>query len=282
MRRPAVARSTFGPVGATAPDATPRANAEAWSLMLYTSGTTARPKACRAVTAPSAPPRSRMWRRICIARGERTLGVMPLYHTMGVRSLLAMSLIGGAFVCLPRFDAGARAATDRRANRSPTSIWCRRSTTTSCIIRDFAATDVALGAQARLCRRPDDRRAAEEAASSVPARAVRQPLRLARRSIPSPSIRTRRRSPARPARAGINQLIRVVKLGAAIARRHRAAPVRKARSSRDLRERRGLRGLLAPARRGRQGAARRLVLHRRHRLLSTPTATFSSPAGSTT
>ena len=36
--------------------------------------------------------------------GERTLGVMPLYHTMGVRSLLAMSLIGGAFVCLPRFD----------------------------------------------------------------------------------------------------------------------------------------------------------------------------------
>ncbi len=37
-------------------------------------------------------------------RGERTLGVMPLYHTMGVRSLIAMSLIGGTFVCLPRFD----------------------------------------------------------------------------------------------------------------------------------------------------------------------------------
>jgi 2-furoate---CoA ligase len=37
--------------------------------------------------------------------GEVTLGVMPLYHTMGVRSLLAMSLIGGTFVCLPRFDA---------------------------------------------------------------------------------------------------------------------------------------------------------------------------------
>jgi 2-furoate---CoA ligase len=38
-------------------------------------------------------------------RGERTLGVMPLYHTMGVRSLLAMSLIGGTFVCLPRYDS---------------------------------------------------------------------------------------------------------------------------------------------------------------------------------
>jgi len=37
-------------------------------------------------------------------RGERTLGVMPLYHTMGVRSLIAMSLIGGTFVCLPRYD----------------------------------------------------------------------------------------------------------------------------------------------------------------------------------
>ena len=39
-------------------------------------------------------------------RDECTLGVMPLYHTMGVRSLIAMSLIGGTFVCLPRFDAG--------------------------------------------------------------------------------------------------------------------------------------------------------------------------------
>src|SRR5205807_4184360 len=47
-------------------------------------------------------------------RGERTLGVMPLYHTMGVRSLLAMSLVGGSFVCLPRFDAArALAAIER-------------------------------------------------------------------------------------------------------------------------------------------------------------------------
>jgi 2-furoate---CoA ligase len=32
---------------------------------------------------------------------------MPLYHTMGVRSLLAMALVDGCFVCLARFDAGA-------------------------------------------------------------------------------------------------------------------------------------------------------------------------------
>ena len=81
-------------------------DAEAWSVMLYTSGTTAKPK--------GVPRRQRAERAAALAHvaqnlyraGERTLGVMPLYHTMGVRSLLAMSLIGGAFVCLPRFDAG--------------------------------------------------------------------------------------------------------------------------------------------------------------------------------
>jgi 2-furoate---CoA ligase len=91
--------------GAAAPDAAPRATAEDWSVMLYTSGTTSRPK--------GVPRRHRAERAAAVAhvaqnlyaRGERTLGVMPLYHTMGVRSLLAMSLVGGAFVCLPRFDA---------------------------------------------------------------------------------------------------------------------------------------------------------------------------------
>jgi 2-furoate---CoA ligase len=87
-----------------APEARPRAAAEAWSVMLYTSGTTARPK--------GVPRRQRAERAAALAhvaqnlygRGERTLGVMPLYHTMGVRLLLAMSLIGGAFICLRRFD----------------------------------------------------------------------------------------------------------------------------------------------------------------------------------
>ena len=82
--------------------------------MLYTSGTTARPK--------GVPRRQHAERAAALAhvaqnlygRGERTLGVMPLYHTMGVRSLLAMSLVGGCFVCLPRFDAArALAAIER-------------------------------------------------------------------------------------------------------------------------------------------------------------------------
>jgi 2-furoate---CoA ligase len=70
-----------------APDAQPRADAEAWSVMLYTSGTTAKPK--------GVPRRQRAERAAALAHvaqnlyrsGERTLGVMPLYHTMGVRSL---------------------------------------------------------------------------------------------------------------------------------------------------------------------------------------------------
>ncbi len=96
------------------PEALPRAGADAWSLMLYTSGTTSRPK--------GVPRRHRAERAAAIAhvaqnrygRGECTLGVMPLYHTMGVRSLLSMSLIGGTFICLPRFDVPAALALIER------------------------------------------------------------------------------------------------------------------------------------------------------------------------
>ena len=92
-------------VATKAADAAPRVRADAWSLMLYTSGTTSRPKGVpRRHTAERAAAIAHVAQNL-YANGERTLGVMPLYHTMGVRSLLAMSLIGGTFVCLPQFDA---------------------------------------------------------------------------------------------------------------------------------------------------------------------------------
>jgi 2-furoate---CoA ligase len=87
-----------------APNVAPRVDAEAWSVMLYTSGTTAKPKGVpRRQHAERAAALAHVAQNL-YAHGERTLGVMPLYHTMGVRSLLAMALIGGAFVCLRRFD----------------------------------------------------------------------------------------------------------------------------------------------------------------------------------
>jgi len=69
--------------------------------MLYTSGTTGRPK--------GVPRSHRAELSAAVAHvvqgrntfGDVTLGVMPLYHTMGVRSMIAMALLSGRLVCLP-------------------------------------------------------------------------------------------------------------------------------------------------------------------------------------
>lgn len=106
---------TFDALLAAPPAAAdPRAGADDMSLMLYTSGTTGPGK--------GVPRRHRAERAAALAHvaqnayvfGERTLGVMPLYHTMGVRSLLAMALIGGCFVCVRRFaPSEARALIEK-------------------------------------------------------------------------------------------------------------------------------------------------------------------------
>ena len=90
----------------TAPaEATPYAGEDDLSLMLYTSGTTGRGKGVpRTHRAERAAALAHIAQN-CYRAGERALGVMPLYHTMGVRSLLAMAPVGGAFVCQHRFDA---------------------------------------------------------------------------------------------------------------------------------------------------------------------------------
>jgi 2-furoate---CoA ligase len=75
------------------------------SLMLYTSGTTGKPKGVpRSHRADRTGGLSQALQH-GLDFGDRTLGVMPLYHTMGIHSLVAMSLIGGCFVCQPRWDA---------------------------------------------------------------------------------------------------------------------------------------------------------------------------------
>ena len=79
------------------------------SLMLYTSGTTGKPKGVpRSHRADRAAGLSQVIHH-GYRYGDRSLGVMPLYHTMGMHTMVAMALIDGCFVALPQWDA-ARAA----------------------------------------------------------------------------------------------------------------------------------------------------------------------------
>jgi len=77
------------------------------SLILYTSGTTGRPKGVpRSHRAERAAALAQLV-QLELRPGDRTLGVMPLYHTMGMRSLLAASACGGLFCSQPEFRAEA-------------------------------------------------------------------------------------------------------------------------------------------------------------------------------
>lgn len=104
---PAGARPWTAVAGDAAPGTTSLAGpTEAdLSLILYTSGTTGRPK--------GVPRTHRNHSAGALAHviqcgwqwGERTLGVMPLYHTMGIHTLTATAAVNGCFVCQPEWSA---------------------------------------------------------------------------------------------------------------------------------------------------------------------------------
>ncbi|MFG3701403.1 class I adenylate-forming enzyme family protein [Micromonospora sp. NPDC047620] len=75
------------------------------SVMLYTSGTTGRPKGVPRTHAAEHAATVAHVLQSGHRSGDVALGVMPLFHTMGVRTLLASLLVGGTWVPQRRFDA---------------------------------------------------------------------------------------------------------------------------------------------------------------------------------
>ena len=98
------------------------------SLILYTSGTTGRPKGVPRTHKNHYAGAMAHVIQCGYTWGERTLGVMPLYHTMGIHALTSMAAINGCFVCQPDWSsAGAlRLIADERLTALyliPTLFW---------------------------------------------------------------------------------------------------------------------------------------------------------------
>lgn len=95
----------FASLAATAPiETVAPVTDDAIALMLYTSGTTGRPKG-----VPRSHAAERAAAISCIGHlgyrfNECQLGVMPFFHTMGMRTLLMSCFLNGKLVCLPTFD----------------------------------------------------------------------------------------------------------------------------------------------------------------------------------
>jgi 2-furoate---CoA ligase len=98
------------------------------SVMLYTAGTTGRPKG---VPRRQHAELSAGTAHVIQARygfGESTLCAMPMYHTMGLRSVVSMVLVGGKLAFLPSFNGGRALEAIEREELSalylvPTAFW---------------------------------------------------------------------------------------------------------------------------------------------------------------
>jgi 2-furoate---CoA ligase len=75
------------------------------AIILYTSGVTGKPKGVpRSHTNEYSATIAHIF-QTKLDMGERCLGAMPVYHTMGMRTLLSTVMLAGKLVMLPDFDA---------------------------------------------------------------------------------------------------------------------------------------------------------------------------------
>ncbi len=91
--------------GRSAREAQPPADGDL-SLILYTSGTTGRPKGVPRTHGNHTAGALAHVIQCGYEWAERTLGIMPLYHTMGIHALTSMAAVNGCFVCQRDWSAG--------------------------------------------------------------------------------------------------------------------------------------------------------------------------------
>src|SRR2546423_10039612 len=91
------------------------------AIMLYTSGTTGRPKGVPRshLNESSAAEAHIIQNQYTLF--ESTIGVMPFYHTMGMRTLLVTTFLNGKLVLLPYYEP--EAALELLAQEEITSLY---------------------------------------------------------------------------------------------------------------------------------------------------------------
>src|SRR5436853_713502 len=101
--------------------AVPALSDDAIAIMLYTSGTTGRPKGVPRSHLNEASAAEAHIIQNQYTLFESTIGVMPFYHTMGMRTLLVTTFLNGKLVLLPNYEP--QAALELLAQEAITSLY---------------------------------------------------------------------------------------------------------------------------------------------------------------
>ena len=152
-------------------------DADATALLLYTSGTTGKPKGAMITHANLAAQAALLREAWGCRADDRLLHALPLHHLHGLGiSLLTSLLAGGAARMLPRFDARARRGTSS-PRRAPRGWPCRRCTRSSSRRSTPRTTRRARAGRAARAPAPRDERLGGAAGDASPSAGARSPAR---------------------------------------------------------------------------------------------------------